>query len=648
MQWYLASLTMLLVLATAGFLIGAMAVAPLPARMQPAAREFLCLPLGLAVLVLVATLAGWLGHGFAGVHCAVLTSLLAAAGAWVGRGWLWRRPGRWVRLLAFCVAGSFAVLSPLLFIGSFSAYNDTYIYMTHAQWLQTHGATATASTAGGQVTWAQAVSMQNAGIRLGTSFLLGWVQGGFGREWSYEVFPLAAALGVICGALGVGATVLAACPGRWVEAWLAALAAAGTMNGFVFGAHSGFFAQTWGLAFALAAGGLRSVELGTRAKQSGSGTWRTGVPLGVCLAAAMQCYWDLLPLLGPALAATYLLPWPGRNGAAWRRVWTRAWVPAATCAVLVNAEWLHVVPGLLGNTRAVVGNPVRWHPWDFPAHALGLKASVWQRSTWITQSSHRYFLWLGCVGTVVWLAVMAGSQQRADWRHWRWQASGKRRWSVGPLIPVLVWTGLTLLLFLYFRYVVPSPWRERNPTGWPDGVGQSWSQYKITIWSSAWCVALVATLGTRWTGWGGAKKEKWRRIGWIVALGLWTGTGLGWNGVAAWHGNQLLVDTGVSRNPFAVCLAMRRRLAAIPPSEWIYLDWPMGKKVKFREVMVYFLQGHPLASDWGNDGSLFPYLGPEDAKRTSADCQWILRYQPPAEGRVEGAVGGMTLEKGGR
>ena len=307
MTWYFASLAMLLTMVGIGLLTGSLLTTFLPARMRPVSQVFLAVPLGWALLTLVASLLGWVGHGYAVCHCAFVTAGLSAAGAWTGRHWLRRAGGECVRLAAFCILASFPILCPLLRHGSFSLYNDTYIYISQAQWLQHHGFLTPAEASGGHPAWGQVVSFQVSSLRMGASFLLGWAQAMFGLEWSIELYPALAALGLICGALGVGATVFATCPGRWPEAWLAALVVAGTANGFAFGAASGFLPQTWGLAFASAAFGLRGLEMSTRSERSQRGPWRAGLPLGICVAASMHCYWDLLPrspartsCLGPA------------------------------------------------------------------------------------------------------------------------------------------------------------------------------------------------------------------------------------------------------------------------------------------------------------------------------------------------------------
>ena len=652
MQWYLASLALLLGMAAVGVLVGALVIAPLPARMQPGARVFLALPLGWALLTLVATLPGWVWHGYARCHCTAVTVLLAAAGAWIGRRWLRRAGGDGARLAAFCVVASFPILGPLAHHGSFSLYNDTFIYISQAQWLQHHAFAATPHVEGGHPAWGEVMSFQVSNLRMGASFLLGWVQAASGAEWSVDVYPAVAALGLICGALGVGAMLLAACPGRWAEAWLAALAVAGTVNGFAFGAADGFLPQTWGLAFASAAFGLRGLETGTDAARAGRGPWRTGVPLGVCVAASMHCYWDLLPLEGPALALTYLPPWPGwRDAGAWRKAWQWARVPALITVLLVNLEWIRAAKGIIQNVSAVVASPVAWPVADFPAHALGLKSSVWEMSRWITHDPGGERLLAGCAAAAVWLAVMAGTQDPARWRHWLRPPRRLARWRGGALVPALTWVGLSAGLFVYFRYCVRSPWIGHPSLAWPDGVGQSWSQYKVTIWASFAVVGLVAALGTGWTM---RARSRWRRGLVLGLLTVWCGTGLGWNGLMVQRrGRWLLGVAGIQENALTACLAMRQIVSKLPPDDWVYLDWQRGSALdKYRQLLVYFLNAHPLASDWSDDGYIEPFVPPEDARRTEADCAWIIKYrQPPAGPVPDGAVptlGGMTLERSPR
>ena len=646
MQWYLASLLMLLVLVGVGLLTGSLILGWLPWRMRPGARVFLGVPLGWSVLTLVITLLGWIGPGYAACHCALVTAALAAAGAWTGRTALRREGGNCLRLAAFCVVASWPVLAPLLRIGCFSLYNDTLLYICQAQWLQRHPFMAAAHTDGGHPAWVAVVVFQQTHLRMGAAFLLGWTQAVFGSDQALDVYPAVAALGLVCGALSIGAMLLAACPGYWLEAWLAALAVAVTVNGFGFGAANGFLPQTWGLALFSTAFGLRSLESSTEAESSRSVPWRTGVPLGLCVSAAMHCYWDLLPLAGPALAATYLLPWPGRNLRAWKRVWRQVRPLLCTVLLLVNLEWGRAFQGILNNVHAVVANPVDWPPWAFPAHALGLKASVWEQGRWIARSAPVSVLLAGCLAVGGWLAILAATQSKAGWRRWQRRQRSWKPLEGRPLVPAFIWLALTMLLFIYFRYAVASPWQGRSAGIYPDGVGQSWSQYKLTIWSSGLLIGLVATLGT---GLAIRAHFRWGREMLIVLFVIWCGTGLGWNFfLAGRRGRPLLIDAGTRQDPLVACRAMVQSAAALPADDWIYLDWPTdAAEDPYRELMVYFLRDRSLASHWLEGslpaGSVFPGEGP----RALADCQWVIRYRPLGSSgdRSIGAMGGMTLEK---
>jgi hypothetical protein len=639
---------MLGVMLGVSFAIGALIIVWLPSRMQPAARLFLAVPLGCALLALVATLLGWFGHGFGGWHCLIVTVLLTGCGVWTGRRHL---PG-WGRelapLSAFALLGSFSILAPLMRFGAFCEYNDTFMYLTHAQWLQHHGFLGHAHTEGGHPAWSQIVYFRDTSMRMGASFLLGWMQSAFQLDWSYEVFPTLSALALLCGALSIGGTVLAACPGARAEAWLAALAVAATVNGFAFGAATGFFGQTWGLAFVTLAFALRGLEMMDRPAGTGPlSRWRSGTAVGIAVAAAMHCYWDLAPFTAAGLAASYFVPWPGRERRAWRDAWACAWPALLASVVLVNAEWIRAWRGILINIKLVVANPVNWPLWTFPAHALGLKQSIWEGSNWIT-AGPPVAMFAGSVVVLVTLGLALGPRLRAflrrpgQWPPGWW--SGALRWRV--LAPGIGWLAASALLFFYFRYGVKSPWSENNTSGRPDGVGQSWSQYKLMCWDSAMVIGVAATglvgLGRTW-------RPGLLRPLTLLILAAWCGTGLGWNyQLAALRSEELCADAECTSDPFTVCLGIRQLLQNVPKNEWIYMNWPADQEIKYRQLLTYFLSDHSLASDWHDDG-IGAFMTPADMRRTPADCAWVLTYHPE-QGNVVANVttpmlGGVTLDR---
>lgn len=247
---------------------------------------------------------------------------------------------------------------------------------------------------------------------------------------------------------------------------------------------------------------------------------------------------------------------------------------------------------------------------------------------------------------LVWSSIMLFSQHPSRWRHWFQSPKKLGYWQAGPLIPAFIWISLSTALFGYFRYIVPSPWHGHPSGEYFDGQGQSWSQYKITIWSS-FCIIGVA--GALCTWWAMQTRSKLCKYTPAVILAVWCATGLGWNyAFARRRGAEFMVSTGTQSDPLTICKAMRQKLMLIPENDWIYLDWPCDIQAnKFRRVMILLLADHRLASKWPGEDIIAQYTTPTDAKRGSADCAWILKYETPTNYLPGNAasIGGMTLTK---
>ena len=181
-------------------------------------------------------------------------------------------------------------------------------------------------------------------------------------------------------------------------------------------------------------------------------------------------------------------------------------------------------------------------------------------------------------------------------------------------------------------------------------MGQSWSQYKLTIWASGSMICLVAALGTRWV--------MRKRIG-PVAVVLDRGVG---SVVRHWVGLELRARVAAWQVDAAGCGCSTRSVRRLPghagegfQAAAKRMDLPRlaGRygHAKFRELMVYFLSDHSLASDWSSDGYLSHRATMDDERRTAADCQWVLRVSnlPKVKRQTDAGngspLGGMTLER---
>ena len=169
--WYTDTLVLLTGLLLATSLIGRGLAGCLPWRFRSLGKAFFGPVLGLAVLVLVTTLMGWLGHGYSRATCLLCLLLLVALG--VQRERSVRALIAHAGMLAlFAALASFGTLAVIWQFGAFNPYNDTVGYLMHSQWLQSHGFCESAISSGYYPASAFVVSFQRLGFRMGASFFL--------------------------------------------------------------------------------------------------------------------------------------------------------------------------------------------------------------------------------------------------------------------------------------------------------------------------------------------------------------------------------------------------------------------------------------------------------------------------------------------
>ena len=637
-MWYITSVFWLLFSLAAFTAVGAAFIDfCLPWRLKPAANEFLAPTFGLALLLIPITVIGWLGHGFRCWFCLLLTVGAAALAHWKRgrRGTLWQSDKRYCwRLAGFAVLASFPMLGELLQFNTFNPFNDAWTYLYQAQWLQQHGFQQPAMASDYHPAALAVLSFQRSGLRISPSLLLGWLQAMFGLDWSYKIYPTTVSLALICGTLAVGGIVRAVFPKKRREAWWVALMAAVTLNGFAFGAVSGFLPQTIGLAFSTALLALRGLELSVRLPPDPgadhlSPVWfvsklRVALPVSVCLAGVAYCYPELLPFVVPALAISYVLPWPQNRVELRRRCVSVGWVALLT-SIVVCFEASRVVEALRMQLQVVAGHPVAWSIGSFVAQALGLRSGISEGGTWFYEGGWGTFpkgiVPVACFGLLLfWVEhgrhPSVALPRRGTPRFHGWLA----------LVPTLVMSGVCALAFLYYRYFVPNPW----PQGlgpWAPGVGQSFSQLKLSLWASPALLALagaasIQLMDRRWV-YAGIPLIQW-------LLAAWCAVGLGWNGqLLLGRTNAIRVVSGDAGDPFGSYHAFCEPLDKLPPSDVIYLDATAGDfaSIKQRELVAYFLGDRGMAGDWTVDDNLpVAYLPPAERKVSMQAADWIVRY----------------------
>lgn len=576
-----------------------------PYRLRGPARFYLAPVLGLATLTIIASL---LGRILPLGNSALVPVLVVSLTAWA----LVREPsstrafrhGLWVSIFGIVCGAS--VLAPLFAFGAFNAHNDGFTYLVHSNWLQ--GNAFGDAIAAEQITplTTQVALYQQAGLRMGGSFLLALAQSLLNLQWSYEAYPavVISAIAACCLAIGFPLAQPLRSVRRRTRLALLALPAF-TLGGLVFGGNLGFLPQTVGLS--IGAGLLFAVGPSLRWVSIGdASSWtiaKVALPPVALFSAAVFAYSELAPFLVVAvLGSGFVLAF--RFGA-WDRVLVYTGLLVGLASLLLNTELIRAYAALRMQTGAVVGSPVDWSLLGYVAHAFGMHGGAWDGFQWtLPESAGSVFFFLGvAITSLLAVIVLSGSRAIVD------------KTLNGVLLPAAVVLMVFCAGLLYFRYFVPSPF--------PKGVGQSWSQFKLADWAHpfAMAFALLAVVHLR------QRMGKYfdQLVVFIFAAGLISSALIG---VA--RTTPFIEYYGGTRDLNRFYQEFRQAvLANCPRSAPVYLALN-GQHHKFRQMAVYFLPDRVTTSDWMDDGYIFASL--PDERRTQALNAGDCVVEPVAQG----------------
>jgi hypothetical protein len=605
---YTESLAYLFVILIPAAVIGWRVADCLPWRLRPEGRMFFGPLLGLAIVLHLVVLLGWIGHGYRQPVCLVILAAPLIIALW-GRRDLTTQIRNMPLIILFAVVTTAGLLYTVWRYGAMSPYNDTFTYLVQGQWLQTHGFTEPTMRSGYYPALTQVEHYQRLGLRMGASFMLGYVQSLVGAQWSYQVYPAVIAIPMTLCALVVAASAFSICR-RMTLSLLCGAAIGVTLNGFAFGAAQGFMPQTWGLTFAIGSLALAGQVLHRSIASSGTKLVRKHwIPVALLVSAAIFCYSEVAPFVIAAIALSLMaaaIPFRRRL----RHLFgIAAWL-GFLCALLVNLEWIRIVRAIPLEAHIVVGMAIDWPWWHFLWHAMGLRAGYWDGDLFLLGAPAT-----GIASIVAVAIVIAGLR-------WSCRSRGK----IWSLMPQLAFLAFAVAAFVYFRFLVPSPW--------PTGTGQSFSQFKLSKWATPFVFSLLA-LGVA------AIARKSMTRSWILSVAL---AGILITGMvehvylANSRTYSLRQDTGMSYDPLSAFSKVHEFAASVPEDVPICLDLGDGL-IKARQMLMYALLDHPVAGDWRTDGYLQAL--PVDQRNLPAEpCRWIISMDasPPPTARRAGNV----------
>jgi len=578
----------------------------LPSSLKESTAFYIGPLLGLAGLVLITTVYGWLSSFKPGISVSIFIVLMVL-------GFLFEKEPMYLlrNCGIICVFGLIVTLpifaSAIRFDG-FNPFTDTFTYLEHGQWLQSHAFSQHARASGFFPAETQVALYQAAGHRMGASFFLAFVQSLFHLEWSYYAFLPTVGLVFTVACLALGGIIRQVVPASNTICLAVCALPSFTMNGFVYGAQWGFFPQTFGLCFCF---GIASLIPGLVAntlqlKPAWTKQFIYILPLAICFSAFLMTYNDMFPALGLGIILFFLLMgvlyWK-KSGSLLKFIT----IFAVEVSFLVNIEAFRIAKNFIGTLVGASSGTVRfgwqvpWHAIQFLAFSFGIKAPINHALFKVDKIDNIISLGVFPVLLIL-IGIILFNIFRENPKN--------------PAILFLLCVNVVFCsAFIKFRYLT---------SGLDPGeMGHTFLQFKIAKWLTPFNLGLLGITIT----WLLLKAKRYIKI--YICFFLFTfmvGMAFQCGIFAKMFTRQLQDETMQKYSSFNVLLDLRSRVENIPKNQIIYLSF--GEHSKLRQMVAYVLSDRRLASNYGDDGYILGHLPQDESNMPLEIADWMIQYKP--------------------
>lgn len=603
-------------------LLGRRLVDLLPNTMRLSIGFYVAPILGVALLVLITTAYGWLSP-FRFVYSLPLTLLLCAFAFFYEnkKRQLFRE---WVQVALFATVCSLPILAPIIYYGGYNPFTDIFTYIAQGQWLQTHAFSEKAIATGYYPYLTQIVAYQQAGSRMGGSFILGFVQSLFDIKWSYNAYIPAVSLAFVTGSLSLGGVIRQVVSIKRLIILALCLLPSFSLNGFVFGAEWGFYPQTYGLAFA--AGLAAMLPFLTLLVVKNDFSWLRitiyTIPVAICSAALLFAYNEPFPIFAAGIFLFFIIV----GICYFQRIKSLlVFISLYTIqlCLLMNYEAIRIARNLIqtisiSHTKAAIGWPVLWSPVQFLAHAFGMKspfkAGMYHSEFFIST----YLFPLFFIGVCTGLFYLVRKYPR------RYLA-----------IYFLICIDFALFLaFIKFRYFALS--------GSSAEVGYTFLQFKVAKYAAPFSLALIGIFFAML--WRDMKTAR-RSFIVIYTIALVFGYYVHCRIVSPNFTNNFLDEVQKNKNPFDRLLQLRTAVSDVPVDDVIHVA--LGyQHSKLRQMVAYVLYDRKISSDYRDDGYILGHLPQKDGNMLPGKAGWLIASGSHQHLRPhDNQVGPFVIEK---
>ena len=489
------------------------------------------------------------------------------------------------------ICGS-SIIALLATSGAWNPHNDGFTYIAHSNWLQDNAFSNLISINEVTPLNTQIMLYQRGGYRMGASYLFGLIQALSTLRWSYDVYPAVVIVALSDSLLTLGFALSSKINkySRILQGLILSIPSF-LLGGLIFAPNYGFLPQTTGICFL--AGfifyfGKKYALLSDINKISNIDIVRSSILAAILFSATVYCYSEIMPFM----IASVIITWIYFYLRAFGLVLSKKFFSSSNSKFLfsfcifviffLNTEIFRAYSAVKNQAGVVVGSPVDWSAFGFLAHVLGLHGGSWDILQWSLPDQRNSFECLiGTIttGFVVCLMIIGFFNLE------------NRSIFIRNFVPTIALIFVFLLAFLYFRYIVTSPFNV--------GQGQSWSQFKISDWANIfiWPFLILGIISI---------EKVSERLTQALIVVLFFG-GIFFSLFQSSCRVKNIVSLYESPENLAQFYReMREKILLTCPKEapiYLFLD----NEIKLRQMVTYFIPERYVKANWKTDGYIYHY-----------------------------------------
>lgn len=499
------------------------------------------------------------------------------------------------------VGASFSTLFTLIYYGQYNPFNDTWTYISQAQWLQSHPFNEKALASGFYPAFSQVTLYQTVGSRVGPSFLLALTQAGLFINWSYYVYPalLSTALGF--GALASGSLISLISHANKKKVLFVSLIIFIMPSGFVYGAFSGFYPMTFGLLFIIALSNFLSIGADHILRKN-KNSFIIILASALMFSAFLYSYNGYLPFLLLALTISFftIIYWDKK---VIKKLLIMIFYILLASAILVNVEVKRIIVNLIiifsiGSGTTEIGWPIFWNPFEFIGFMSGLKSGF----SGANQIAILKYIQAILISLSILAVLFFGL--RDFW---------KRNFKIHLIIPLTL-IFASLVVFIKMRYFTEGLL--------PNEHGATFLQLKAAKYASPFVLVILFSSFLLFID-----RFKFLRNYFFYIMFLYFFASIGHNFIVMKNINGDFVHKIGSKRGFEELLDLKSYLdKALPKEKIVYLDLP-GPLHKLRQMVSYVLMDRKVSGNYYDDGYITGRVPEAERNMPIKDADLVIRHK---------------------